>query len=96
MINNKTNIYDKDVSKQDIIEYCENIEYRLEQSKDKKPMYYLLYVVFIFSFLIGGTLVRVGTELLSKTAFDWYLFIIVVISLSPIVFQFLKTIYKER
>jgi hypothetical protein len=59
-------------------------------------MYYLLYVVFLFSFLIGGALVRVGTELLSKTAFDWYLLIIVVIALSPIVFLFLKEIYNER
>jgi hypothetical protein len=97
MEDDKINPYDKNTNRQDLINYCERLEFKLQQEKEFKKKFGLWehYVTFLFSFLCGGAVVRTGMELLSRKGFEWYLAITILIALLPGVYLFLKEIAKR-
>ena len=96
MNNDKLNLYNKNTKRQDIIDYGDKLEFRLQQEKDsqKKLGFWLHYLTFIFSFLIGAAVVRIGMEMLNRNSFEWFILVVIIIVLSPIAYLFIKEVTK--
>lgn len=91
----KPDLYNKNTKRKEIVDYCERLEFKLQQEEDsQKYLPWLLYIVFLLSFLWGAGIVRVGMELLNEKAFDWFIMIIIIIVLLPFIYLFGKTIIK--
>jgi len=94
---NKPDLYNKDTKRQEIVDYCERLEFKLQQNLDfeKRFGFWLHYLAFLFGFLFGGAVVKMGVELLSRSDFEWYILLVVVIVLLPVPYYLLRKVLKK-
>lgn len=88
----KPDLYNKSVKKRELVEYIEKIEHRLQTAQDneRKMLPWVLYLVFFLSFIIGAGVISIGIYNLNGQLLDWFILIIIIVLLSPIVYLLIK------
>ena len=61
-----------------------------EKGQQNKFGICLFYVIFLFGFLLGGGVVRVGMEILNTKGFEWFILVVLVFLLSPIAYLYIR------